>query len=156
MPDPSVAEHLDRILALVAPVPEATVTIGGALGAVTAEDVTAAIALPRFDHAAMDGYAVRAVDVAGASAAAPVSLPVCGVIAAGAAWPGPLEPGTALRIMTGAAVPEGAPSLREATSLTVEGDWTFGPGVAIKGDVSLDRPASAQRIPADAVLGADD
>jgi UTP--glucose-1-phosphate uridylyltransferase len=52
--------------------------------------------------------------------------------------------------------PEGAPSLREATSLTVEGDWTFGPGVAIKGDVSLDRHPSAQRIPADAVLGADD
>jgi UTP--glucose-1-phosphate uridylyltransferase len=52
--------------------------------------------------------------------------------------------------------PEGAPSLREATSLTVEGDWTFGRGVAIKGDVSLDRRSSAQRIPADAVLGADD
>jgi UTP--glucose-1-phosphate uridylyltransferase len=52
--------------------------------------------------------------------------------------------------------PEGAPSLREATRLTVEGDWTFGRGVAIKGEVSLDRPRSAQRIPADAVLGADD
>jgi len=52
--------------------------------------------------------------------------------------------------------PEGAPSLREATSLTVEGDWTFGRGVSIKGEVSLDKPKSAQRIPADAVLGADD
>ena len=52
--------------------------------------------------------------------------------------------------------PEGAPSLREATSLTVEGDWTFGHGVSIKGEVSLDKPKSAQRIPADAVLGADD
>lgn len=108
MADPSVEDHLGRILALVEPVPTATVALDGALGTVTAEDVTAAVALPRFDHAAMDGYAVRAIDVAGASADAPVSLPVVGVIAAGAAWPGPLAPGTALRIMTGAAAPEGA------------------------------------------------
>jgi len=52
--------------------------------------------------------------------------------------------------------PEGAPSLREATSLTVEGDWTFGRGVSVKGEVSLDKRKAAQRIPADAVLGADD
>ena len=48
--------------------------------------------------------------------------------------------------------PEGAPSLREATSLKVEGDFTFGPGVAVVGDVSLDSP-SAQRIPAGKRLG---
>lgn len=52
--------------------------------------------------------------------------------------------------------PEGAPSLREATRLTVDGDWTFGRGVQVKGEVALKRPPSAQRVPAEAVLGADD
>jgi UTP--glucose-1-phosphate uridylyltransferase len=52
--------------------------------------------------------------------------------------------------------PDGAPSLRDASRLTVEGDWTFGHGVKVKGEVALTRPPSAQRIPAEAVLGADD
>jgi UTP--glucose-1-phosphate uridylyltransferase len=52
--------------------------------------------------------------------------------------------------------PEGAPSLRDATRLTVEGDWTFGHGVQVKGEVALSKPPSAQRVPAAAVLGADD
>jgi UTP--glucose-1-phosphate uridylyltransferase len=49
--------------------------------------------------------------------------------------------------------PEGAPSLREATSFTVEGDWTFGRDVRVKGAVALPREAAAQRVPAGAVLG---
>jgi UTP--glucose-1-phosphate uridylyltransferase len=51
--------------------------------------------------------------------------------------------------------PEGAPSLREATSFTVEGDWTFGHGVTVAGEVSLDRPKTAQRVAAGTALGAD-
>jgi UTP--glucose-1-phosphate uridylyltransferase len=51
--------------------------------------------------------------------------------------------------------PEGAPSLREAIRLVVEGDWTFGHNVQVKGEVSLERPSAAQRIPAGQVLGAD-
>ncbi len=51
--------------------------------------------------------------------------------------------------------PEGAPSLRDAIRLIVEGDWTFGQGVAVKGEVSLEKPSAAQRIPAGSVLGAD-
>jgi UTP--glucose-1-phosphate uridylyltransferase len=51
--------------------------------------------------------------------------------------------------------PEGAPSLRGATSLTVEGDWTFGAGVVVKGEATLAKPPSAQRVPAATVLGAD-
>jgi UTP--glucose-1-phosphate uridylyltransferase len=51
--------------------------------------------------------------------------------------------------------PEGAPSLRGASKFTVEGDWTFGRGVKVEGEVSLDRPKSAQRVAAGTVLGAD-
>jgi UTP--glucose-1-phosphate uridylyltransferase len=52
--------------------------------------------------------------------------------------------------------PEGAPSLKDATSFTVDGDWTFGHGVSVAGDVSLDRPKTAQRVAPGTVLGADD
>ena len=51
--------------------------------------------------------------------------------------------------------PEGAPSLKAATSFTVDGDWTFGHGVSVEGDVSLDRPKTAQRVAPGTVLGAD-
>lgn len=82
-------------------------SLARALGRRLAADLLAREDLPAFTSSAMDGYAVRAVDVAGASAAAPRLLPLAGEIAAGGdpdlAWP----PGSALRIMTGAAVPPG-------------------------------------------------
>ena len=98
-----VEAHLDRILALVTPPAPVAVPVADALGLVTAADVVAPLDLPRFDHAAMDGYAVRAADVS-----EPVSLPVAGVVAAGDARLPTLAPGTAWRIMTGAPVPAGA------------------------------------------------
>ncbi|WP_322937761.1 molybdopterin molybdotransferase MoeA [Nocardioides bizhenqiangii] len=110
MADPgvSVERHLERVLGLVAPLAPVTVPIGDAGGLVCPADVPAPISLPRFDHAAMDGYAVRAADVADAAPATPVVLPVAGVVAAGDAAQPTLVPGTAWRIMTGAPVPEGA------------------------------------------------
>jgi UTP--glucose-1-phosphate uridylyltransferase len=51
--------------------------------------------------------------------------------------------------------PEGAPSLRHATRFTVEGDWTFGRGVSVEGEVGLERPKTAQRVAPGTVLGAD-
>ncbi|KAA1428485.1 molybdopterin molybdotransferase MoeA [Nocardioides antri] len=99
-----VSAHRDRILELVSPLAPVIVALGDALGLVCAVDVPATISLPRFDHAAMDGYAVRAADVA----ASPVELPVAGVVAAGDAAQVTLAPGTAWRIMTGAPVPDGA------------------------------------------------
>ena len=75
------------------------------------EDIVSTVDLPRFDNSAMDGYAVRAADVADASRTAPVSLPVVGEIAAGAAAPHRLSPGTAMKIMTGAPVPEQADAI---------------------------------------------
>jgi molybdopterin molybdotransferase len=107
-PGASVEAHVERILAQVAPLAPVTVPLGDAVGLVCAADVLAQAALPRFDHAAMDGYAVREVDVASASPATPVVLPVAGVVAAGDAAQPTLAPGTAWRIMTGAPVPVGA------------------------------------------------
>jgi len=78
------------------------------LGRVLAGDVVAPGPLPRFRNSQMDGFAVRAVDVAPAAPGAPVSLPVVGDVAAAPGEPAPLEPGTAVRIMTGAPVPSGA------------------------------------------------
>lgn len=107
-PGASVEAHVERILARVAPLAPVTVSLGDAVGLVCAADVPAAVSLPRFDHAAMDGYAVRAADVASATPTAPVMLPVAGVVAAGDATQPTLESGTAWRIMTGAPVPAGA------------------------------------------------
>lgn len=104
----TVEGHRDRVLALVAPLAPVTLPLADAPGLVSAVDVAAAVALPRFDHAAMDGYAVRAADVAAAAPDAPVVLPVAGVVAAGDAAHPSLAPGTAWRIMTGAPVPAGA------------------------------------------------
>jgi molybdopterin molybdotransferase len=77
-------------------------------GRVLAEDVRAGFAMPRFTNAAMDGFAVRFGEIAGASKAAPVKLPVSQELAAGALSTMPLAPGSCARIMTGAPVPEGA------------------------------------------------
>lgn len=88
--------------------PDAEVALDDALGLVTAEQVAAPEDVPPFANTAMDGFAVVAADTAGASGDRPVVLPVVGTVAAGAAEPVRVEPGTAARIMTGAAIPPGA------------------------------------------------
>lgn len=80
----------------------------GALSCVLAEDLAARADLPPWDNSAMDGFAVRAQDVRGASAESPVVLRVVDDIPAGAFPSRPIEPGEAARIMTGAPVPAGA------------------------------------------------
>ncbi|MDR6906245.1 molybdopterin molybdotransferase [Agromyces sp. 3263] len=87
--------------------PTERVALADALGRITASPVESPIALPPFRNSQMDGFAVRAVDVTDA----PVSLPITGEVAAAAGSPGPLAPGTAVRIMTGAPVPEGADAI---------------------------------------------
>lgn len=115
----SVEEHRARILAEVAPLTRAEVVpLADATGRVLTADVRALRSVPPFDHAAMDGFAVRASEVAGASPDAPVDLPVAAVIAAGDAVV-PLPEGAAIRIMTGAPVPPGA-------DLVIPFEWTTG------------------------------
>jgi molybdopterin molybdotransferase len=107
----NVDEHRAVVAALLARMPAEEVPVGQARGRVLAADVVAAVSLPSFDNSAMDGYAVRAADLAGVTAAAPAELPVAADIPAGRTDVPPLQPGTAHRIMTGAAVPAGADAI---------------------------------------------
>lgn len=97
--------HRDYLLSCVDELPPFGQRILDALDLSICEDVVASIDLPRFDNSAMDGYAVRAEDVAEASREVPVSLPVVGEVAAGQSAPHRLSPGAAMKIMTGAPVP---------------------------------------------------
>ncbi len=104
----TVEEHQAVVAALLPLLPEEQVPLAAANGRVLARDVVAGVALPGFDNSAMDGYAIRAADLAGLAAGAPVRLPVAQDIPAGRTDVHPLEPGTAARIMTGAPLPAGA------------------------------------------------
>ncbi|WP_433871120.1 molybdopterin molybdotransferase MoeA [Saccharopolyspora sp. CA-218241] len=103
-----VTQHRDAVAALVAPTPVRAVPLADCLGLALAEDLRSPIPLPPFDNSAMDGYAVRSVDLVEADADAPVALPVGEDIPAGRVDVPPLQPGTAHRIMTGAQLPPGA------------------------------------------------
>jgi molybdenum cofactor synthesis domain-containing protein len=94
------------------------VPLDEAAGRTLAERVTAELDVPGFDRAAMDGYAIRAADTAGAGEAAPVELNVIGSLPAGQRPDSTVEPGTAVEIATGAVLPPGADAvvMVEATS----------------------------------------
>lgn len=104
----SVAEAQQTILATVSRLEPEPVFLLDALGRVLAEDVHADSALPPFDNSAMDGYAIRAEDVARTSRANGVRLPVIGEVPAGHPVDQELRAGTAMRITTGALLPRGA------------------------------------------------
>ncbi len=106
-----VTEYQDKLAELLSPTPVETRPLEQCLGLALADDLTAPVPLPPFDNSAMDGYAVRAADLAGAGPDTPVTLPVRADVPAGRVEVPPLEPGTAHRIMTGAQVPPGADSV---------------------------------------------
>jgi len=114
-----VEEHLAEILATVSPLAPAELSLGDVHGLVLAEDVSTAGPLPSFDNSGMDGYAVRVADVAAATEENPVTLPVTAEIAAGDTGAYALQPGTAIKIMTGAMLPHGAETV-------VPVEWTDG------------------------------
>jgi molybdopterin molybdotransferase len=103
----SVATAQGRLLAQVGVLTPETISLDAALGRILAESVSSQSDLPGFDNSAMDGYAVRASDITRATASEPVRLPVIGESRAGAI-PGVHVAGTAMRIMTGAPMPDGA------------------------------------------------
>jgi molybdopterin molybdotransferase len=107
----SVREASERILAAVTPLPPVSVALRDALGLVLAEDAVSLIEHPPWDNSSMDGYAVRAADVDGATKNAPIVLPVLETVRAGQRPTRSVEPGTAIRVMTGAPVPDGADSV---------------------------------------------
>jgi len=98
----SVDEALERILARVKPLPPRSTDLLDALGMALAEDIVADQDVPPFDNSAMDGYAVRGADVM----RIPVTLKVTGAIAAGDPPWGSVSAGEAMRIMTGAPMPD--------------------------------------------------
>lgn len=103
-----VGEALARVLAGVPhPVEAESVAVAAAFGRTLAEDVTATRTQPPFPASAMDGYAVRGGDVA----RAPATLRLVGTSAAGRGFRGSVGPGEAVRILTGAPVPEGADAI---------------------------------------------
>ncbi len=104
----SVEEAYERIMASFAPLDAVEVPLLESLGQTLAEDVTSPLALPPLANSGMDGYALRGTDIAGASVDTPRRLPVIGIVAAGQLPTRPVEAGTAMRIMTGAPVPDGA------------------------------------------------
>jgi molybdopterin molybdotransferase len=104
----SVDRALERIVASVEPGPVERLPLIDALGRALAEPIVARGTLPPWDNSAMDGYAVRAGDVRGAGPGRPVRLRVSGVAMAGGPAAEQVVEGTAVRIMTGAAVPPGA------------------------------------------------
>ena len=112
-----VAEALARVLAPLSPLAAEQVGLAEAHGRVLAADLTARVTQPPAAVSAMDGYAVRAADVA----RVPVDLRCVGEAAAGGAHAGTVQPGEAVRIFTGAPVPDGADAIVIQEDTTVEG-----------------------------------
>ena len=102
-----VEEASALILGTIEPLGEEDIKLADAAGRVLAQDVRSPVTLPPWNNAGMDGYAVRSADLMQINA----TLPVTGVIAAGARSVGELPPSSAMRIMTGAPVPAGADSV---------------------------------------------
>ena len=107
----SVGDALQRILAEASPLDPEQVPLSDALGRALASDITGPTQQPPWESSAMDGYAVRADDVAGATADQPVSLEVVGAVLAATRFEGEVAPGQAVRIMTGGSVPAGADTI---------------------------------------------
>ncbi len=145
-----VAEHEGRVRALLAPLrtrDAETVPVAAALGRVLAAPVASPIALPPFRNSQMDGFAVSSADVVPG-----VTLPIAGEIAAAAGTPAPLAAGTAVRIMTGAPLPEGADAVVPVedtvtaadSTVTIASAWGHGSHVR---DVGSDLAAGAELLP---------
>lgn len=92
-----------------------------ALGRVLADDLVAPLDLPRFDNSAMDGYALRSVETHSATAANPVTLRIAGNVDAGQEWDSELPPSWAIRIGTGAAVPDSCDAVVAAEHVSESG-----------------------------------
>jgi molybdopterin molybdotransferase len=121
----TVDEHLERILDTVEPLQPYEQPLLEALGLPVCEDIASPMDLPAFDNSAMDGYAVFYDDVVTASDDFPVHLPVVGEMAAGQTTLFALSPGTSVRIMTGAPIPQGADAV-------VPVEWTDGGVAAVR------------------------
>ena len=134
----SLEEARERMLTGVQPLPPVSLPLRDALGHVLAAPVDALVTVPPWDNSAMDGFAVRAVDVEGASTEHPVELHVVGEVAAGHAPAVDIQPGTTVRVLTGGMIPPGADAV-----VPVE-DTDAPPGIAALPDrVAVHRAVAA-------------
>src|ERR1041385_8185480 len=117
-------EAVARILAAVPAVAPESTPLAQAHGRFVAETLRAAVALPGFDNSAVDGYAVRAEDVAAAAADNPVRLRIVGRIAAGETFRGEISRGQCTRIFTGSALRRGADAVVMQEDTRVETNST--------------------------------
>ena len=131
MPLVPVAEALERLLEGAAPVPGESVALADAAGRVLAQPVVALRTQPPFNASAMDGYATRAADVA----SAPARLSVVGMAPAGRGFTGVVGKGEAVRIFTGAPLPEGADTIVIQENVRDLGD----------GEIEVTEPTAAAR-----------
>lgn len=116
-----LSEAQQAILSRARVLPEETVPLQEAAGRFLARDFVAKSDSPRFDNSAVDGFAVRAADTEGAGPEAGRSLEILGTIAAGKPWAGVLSRGCALRIMTGAPIPDGSDAVAMLEDSRIEG-----------------------------------
>ncbi len=136
-----VDEARTRILSAFFPLDESiSVPLSQSVGQVLAEDFVAAEDLPPFRNSAMDGYAVRSVDTAGASTQHPVTLPIIEEIAAGDDADSTLTSRSAIRIMTGAPVPDGADTVIRFEDVEVRSSSADDSSIPT---VVISRPASS-------------
>jgi molybdopterin molybdotransferase len=130
----SVAEALALVLADAAPLPPEEAALVDACGRVLTADLKAMRTQPPAAVSAMDGYAVRAADIAADLAAAPANLAVIGEVAAGRVLDRAIGPGEAARIFTGGMMPDGADTVVIQENTTRHGDV-----------VSIEKPAPKGR-----------
>ncbi|MBI2526700.1 MAG: molybdopterin molybdotransferase MoeA [Candidatus Rokubacteria bacterium] len=118
----SVEEALGRILSCITVLGNERVPLLQALHRVLDESVTARLDIPPWPNSSMDGYALCSADTAAAAPAEPARLRLCGRVPAGAVAERPLRPGQAVRIFTGAPLPDDADAVIPQEDVTVERD----------------------------------
>ena len=153
----SVDEHLAAVLADIRPLEPLALPLSEVHGCVLAENVSAPWPLPSFDNSSMDGYAVIAADLASATEHAPVALKVVDDVPAGKRASVPVTPGTAVRIMTGAPMPDGADAVvpvegTDAGAEIVHVSRSVSPGAYIR-LAGEDIVAGGVALPAGSVIG---
>ena len=125
----SVENAREIVLSQLKTMPPERVTVIESYGRILAQDVVSDIDISPFDNSAMDGFAVRFEDFEAARPTdeTPLTLPIIGIIAAGEVFERSLQRGEALRIMTGAPLPDGADTVVKIEDTTVLGESTEGP-----------------------------
>ena len=143
----SVEEARARILEHFAPLDVVETPLLEAAGQVLAADVRGGFDIPPLPNTSMDGYAVRAADTAGATPGGPLRLRVTGYLPAGSVYDGAVGPGEAVRIMTGAPIPDGADAIvpfEETDEEEQTARWEDGPRPEVRIDVEA-RPGANVR-----------